>query len=79
MFRSSHVRNLDEEIVRRPKSRTASHGRPAEAEHREIRRHLVSAEAEPSFTDFAAWMRETSAGRMHTPAEQLRAEGRAER
>lgn len=79
MPRSLHVRNLDDEIVLRLKARAARHGRSAEAEHREILRHVLSAEVDPSFADLAAKLRAMSAGRTHTPAEQLQHEGRAER
>jgi len=76
---SLQVRNLDDEIIQRLKARAARHGRSAEAEHREILRHALSAEVDPSFADLAARLRAMSAGREHTPAEQLQSEGRAER
>ena len=79
MSRSLHVRNLDDDIVHRLKARAARHGRSAEAEHREILQHALSAEVDPSFADLAARLRSMSAGRTHTPAEQLQHEGRAER
>jgi antitoxin FitA len=79
MSGSLQVRNLDDELIQRLKARAARHGRSAEAEHREILRHALSAEVDPSFADLAARLREMSAGRTHTPAEQLRREGRAER
>ena len=79
MSRSLHVRNLDDEIVHRLKARAARHGRSAEAEHREILRHVLSAEIDPSFADLAAQLRAMSAGRAHTPSEELQREGRAER
>ena len=41
-----HVRNLDDELVTRLKRRAARHGRSTEAEHREILRQALAAEAE---------------------------------
>ncbi len=79
MSRSLHVRNLDDEIIHRLKARAARHGRSAEAEHREILQHALSSEVDPSFADLAARLRAMSAGRTHTPSEQLQHEGRAER
>jgi plasmid stability protein len=70
------VRNLDDALIARLKARAARHGRSAEAEHREILRQTLSAEAEPGFADLAARLREMSAGRGHTPAEDLMREGR---
>lgn len=73
------VRNLDDELITRLKSRAARHGRSAEAEHREILRQALSAEVDPSFADLAARMRTMTRGRTHTPAERLQREGRDER
>ena len=70
------VRNLDEALISRLKARAARHGRSAEAEHREILRQTLSAEAEPGFADLAARLRAMTAGRDHTPAEALMREGR---
>ena len=70
------VRNLDDALIARLKARAARHGRSAEAEHREILRQTLSAEAEPGFADLAARLREMTAGRDHTPAEALMREGR---
>jgi len=39
------VRKLDDEIIRRLKIRAAEHGRSAEAEHREILKQALLAEA----------------------------------
>ena len=74
-----HVRNVDDEIVSRLKRRAARHGRSAEAEHREILAQALSTEAEPSFAELAAQLRELLAHREHTPAEALQREGRDER
>jgi len=73
------VRNLDDDLISRLKRRAALHGRSTEAEHREILRQALSAEIEPAFEDLAAQMRALTAGRKHTPAEQLLREGRDER
>ena len=73
------VRNLDDELIARLKRRAARHGKSAEAEVREILRQALSAEPEPSFDDLAAELRALTAGRHHTPAEQLQREGRDER
>jgi plasmid stability protein len=76
---SLHVRNVDEELIARLKRRAARHGRSAEAEHREILKHALSTEAEPSFAELAAEIRKLTAGRKHTPSEVLQREGRDER
>ena len=76
---SLQVRNLDDDTIQRLKARAARHGRSAEAEHREILRHALSAEVDPSFADFAARLRAMSGGRTHAPAEVLQREGRGER
>ncbi|MDE1148205.1 MAG: plasmid stabilization protein [Azospirillaceae bacterium] len=74
-----HVRNLDDDLIARLKQRAARHGRSVEAEHREILRHALAIELEPSFESLAAELRQLSKGRTHTPAEQLQREGREER
>ncbi len=76
---SLSVRNLDDDLIIRLKRRAARHGRSAEAEHREILRQALAAEAEPNFDDLAAEFRAMTAGRKHTPAEVLLREGREER
>ena len=73
------VRNLDDALITRLKSRAARHGRSAEAEHREILRQALAAEVDPSFADLAARLRAMTRGRAHTPAERLQREGRDER
>lgn len=73
------VRNLDDQLVARLKRRAARNGHSAEAEVRDILRQALSAEIEPSFDDLAAELRALTAGRHHTPAEQLQREGRNER
>jgi antitoxin FitA len=76
---SLSVRNLDDNLLGRLKRRAARHGRSAEAEMREILRQALSGEAELGFDDLAAELRALTAGRRHTPAEDLLREGRDER
>jgi len=76
---SLSVRNLDDELMGRLKRRAARHGRSAEAEVRDILRQTLSNEAETGFEDLAAELRALTAGRRHTPAEELLREGRDER
>jgi len=73
------VRNLDDELVTRLRQRAARHGRSVEAEHREILRHALSAEVDPSFDDMAARLRQLTKGRKQTPSETLLRQGREER
>lgn len=74
-----HVRNLDDDLIRRLKRRAARHGRSTEAEHREILRQALSAEVEPAFEELAAKLRHMTKDRTHTPSEELMREGRGER
>jgi plasmid stability protein len=74
-----HVRNLDDDLIVKLKRRAARHGRSAEAEHREILRQALEAEAEPTFDDLAAQLRQLTAGRQKTLSETLLREGRDER
>jgi plasmid stability protein len=76
---SLSVRNLDDGVLAQLKRRAARHGRSAEAEAREILAQAVSGEAKLDFTDLAAELRALTAGRRHTPAEDLQREGREER
>ena len=76
---SLHVRNLDEDLIRRLKRRAGRHGRSAEAEHREILRKALASENEVDFFALAAELRALTKGRKHTPAEELMREGRDER
>jgi plasmid stability protein len=73
------VRNLDDDLVARLKRRAAEHGRSAEAEHREILRQALMEEPRRSFKELAAQVRAMTAGRHHTPAEELLHEAREER
>lgn len=74
-----HVRNLDDDLIRKLKRRAARHGRSAEAEHREILRQALSGESEPSFETLAAELRKLTRNRQQTPSEVLQREGREER
>jgi plasmid stability protein len=76
---SLSVRNLDDDLLKRLKRRAARHGLSAEAEVRDILRQTLSNEAELGFDDLAAELRALTAGRRHTPAEDLLREGRNER
>lgn len=79
MSRNLQVRNLEDDLVVRLKRRAARHGRSMEAEHREILRQALSAEAEPSFRELAAKLRELTPAVPQTPSEVLQREGRDER
>ena len=61
------------------KQRAAEHGRSAEAEHREILREALIEEPRRSFWELAEEVRAMTAGRHHTPSEDLLREGREER
>ena len=76
---SLSVRNLDDDLILRLKRRAARHGCSAEAEARDILRQSLSGEAEIDFDALAAEFRALTAGRRHTPAEELLREGRDER
>ena len=76
---SLSVRNLDDDLIARLKRRAARHGRSAEAEVRDILQRVLSGEAEIDFDALAAELRALTAGRRHTPAEELLREGRDER
>jgi plasmid stability protein len=73
------VRNLDDRLIARLKQRAARHARSTEAEHRDILRQALTGGAGPSFKEIAAELRKLTAGRRHTPAEDLVREGRRER
>ena len=76
---SLSVRNLDDDLLARLKRRAARHGRSAEAEVRDILRRALSAEADIDFDSLAAELRALTAGRRHSPAEDLLRESRDER
>ena len=79
MAGSLHVRNLDDDLIRKLKLRAARHGRSAEAEHREILRQALESEGERSFDEMAAELRKLTAGTYQTPSEVLLRESRDER
>jgi antitoxin FitA len=72
---SLSVRNLDDNLLARLKRRAARRGRSAEAEVRDILCRSLSGEAETEFETTAAELRALTAGRRHTPAEDLIREG----
>jgi plasmid stability protein len=74
-----HVRNLDDDLVRKLKARATRHGRSTEAEHREILRQVLDAEPDGSFEERAAKYRLQMEGRLGTPTLDLLREGRDER
>jgi antitoxin FitA len=76
---SLSVRNLDDELLAKLKRRAARHARSAEAEVRDILRLVLSSEADIDFDVLASELRALTAGRRHTPAEDLVREGRDER
>lgn len=76
---SLHVRNVDDDLVKRLKQRATRHGRSAEAEHREILRQALAQEIATPFEDLAAEIRKLIEGRRHTPSEVLVRESRDER
>lgn len=76
---SLHVRNVDDDLIRRLKRRAARHGRSAEAEHREILREVLARESVTSFEQLAAEIRTLTETRKHTPSEVLVRETRNER
>jgi antitoxin FitA len=73
------VRNLDDDLIAKLKLRAARNQRSAEAEHREILQNALAGEPRGSFKEIAAKLRAMTAGRRHTPSEQLLREGRDER
>lgn len=74
-----HVRNLDPDLVVKLKTRAAENGRSVEAEHRAILRQALADVRDLTFEELAARVRAGTAGRWHTPAEQIVREGRDDR
>lgn len=74
-----HIRNLEEETVRKLKTRAARNGRSAEAEYRAIL--TAAADEDHSFDWIKASdeLRARSVGPVHTPSEILVRESRDER
>ncbi len=77
------VRNLEEDVVRRLRIRAAEHGRSAEAEHREILRSVLAAEASEArrqqAADRLAEFRRRTVGRGSASVSELLEELRAAR
>jgi len=73
------IQNLDDELIVKLRRRAARHGRSTEAEHREILRSALEAEAEPSFESLAAELRRLTEKRHQTPSEVLLRLARDER
>lgn len=70
------VRNVDDKLIARLKQRAAEHGRSTEAEHRLLLQRALDG---IDIDQLAARLREITAGRHHTPAEELLREMRDER
>ena len=70
-FTCSHV---GEDLIAKLKRRAARHERSAEAEHRNILRRALESEVEASFDTLAAELRQLTAQRPQTPAEDLQRE-----
>ena len=79
MAKSLIVRNVDDELARRLKTRAARHSRSAEAEHREILRQALAGEPVETLVDVARRLRALTRGRRHTPSKELQRESRDER
>ena len=73
-----HIRELEDDLVDRLKSRAARNGRSLEEEHREILRQALTFEPATDFNSLAAELRALTARRHHTPSEVLLREGRNE-
>lgn len=83
---SLHVRNLDEEVIRKLKERAIRNGRSAEAEHREILKSVLFWDTPDarhgeslSWEERAEHLRRGTMGRQHTPSEILIREDRDSR
>lgn len=75
---SLHVRNVDDDLIASLKERAARNGRSAEAEHRALLREALRTDS-MDFDELASMLRAQTAGRKHTPAEDLQRESREER
>jgi antitoxin FitA len=78
MPRSLHVRNLDDDLVRRLKLRAAENQRSVEAEHRAILAEALKPEEGRSFQELALELQAKTADRKHTPSEEILRISRAE-
>lgn len=74
-----HIRNLDDQTVRKLKQRAANNGRSAEAEYRAILTAAVHEDADFDWIKVSDELRARSAGHHHTPSEVLVRESRDER
>ena len=75
-----NVRRLDDDVVQRLKERAAANNRSLEAELRDILERIVAeddyAAKMRAFREYSKKLRALTAGRQHTPAEQLIREDR---
>ena len=75
-----NVRRLDDAVVQRLKERAAANDRSLEAELRDILEHVVAEDdyqaRKQAFLDYSTKLRALTAGRRHTPAEELIREAR---
>ena len=74
-----HIRNLEEDTVRKLKTRAARNGRSAEAEYRAILTAAAQEDADFDWIKVSDEIRSRSSGRVHTPSEILVRESRDER
>lgn len=74
-----HVRDLEDDVVDRLKSRAVRNGRSLEEEHREILRQALSFEPATDFDSLAADLRALTAQRAQTLSEALLRQARDER
>ncbi len=75
-----NVRRLDDAVVQRLKERAAANDRSLEAELRDILERVVAEDdyqaRKQAFLDYSTKLRALTAGRRHTPAEELIREAR---
>ena len=75
-----NVRRLDDEVVRKLKERAAANNRSLEAELRDILERVVAEDdyqaKKRAFLEYSKKLRALTAGRHHTPSEQLIREDR---
>ncbi|MBI5121459.1 MAG: Arc family DNA-binding protein [Rhodospirillales bacterium] len=79
MAKALNVRNLDDGVYEKLRSRAARHGRSTEAEIRQILTDTIANEPRQDFWALAEKLRAATKGRRHTPSEILQREGRDER
>ncbi|MYD66086.1 MAG: hypothetical protein F4X26_08950 [Chloroflexi bacterium] len=70
-----NVRRLDDEVVRKLKVRAAANSRSLEAELRDILERVVAEDdyqaKKRAFREYSKQLRALTAGRHHTPSEEL--------